>query len=76
MARTALKEPQLKSWEAVNQTLADIADIGVLTVTPFCTKGTVSLPVNAEALGNCDIFTSAIMLFLNNYIIAVFCYYP
>ena len=26
MARTALKEPQLKSWEAVNQTLADIAE--------------------------------------------------
>ncbi|MFU8924927.1 host-nuclease inhibitor Gam family protein [Acinetobacter puyangensis] len=27
MARTALKEPQLKSWEAVNQTLANIAEI-------------------------------------------------
>lgn len=26
MARTSLKEPQLKSWEAVNQTLADIAE--------------------------------------------------
>lgn len=27
MARKTLKEPQLKSWEAVNQTLSDIAEI-------------------------------------------------
>lgn len=27
MARTSLKEPQLKSWEAVNQTLASIAEL-------------------------------------------------